>query len=55
MIALGATVGALGFGLFALFKGGEFNVLYGNRAMHWRVILQGITLLFLFLYLTLGR
>ena len=55
MIALGATVGALGFGLFALFKGGEFNRLYGNRAMRWRVILQGIALLLLFLYLTLGR
>jgi hypothetical protein len=55
IIALAATVGALGFGLFALFKGGEFNRLYGNRAMRWRVILQGITLFFLFLYLTLGR
>ena len=55
LCALGATVGALGFGLVALFKGGEFNAKYGNRAMRWRILLQAITLILFTLMLIFGR
>lgn len=55
LLALAATVGALLFGLFALFKGGEFNRTYGNQAMRWRIILQAIALVLFILTLTFGR
>lgn len=47
-VALGAVVAALGLGLFAMAKGGEFNKKYGNRLMRARIILQaGAVALFL--------
>lgn len=55
MLALVATVGALGFGLFALFKGGEFNAKYGNRAMQWRIVLQATVIILFTLMLLFGR
>lgn len=55
LLALGATLGTLMFGLFALFKGGEFNRKYGNQAMRWRILLQAITLALFTLMLILGR
>jgi hypothetical protein len=55
ILALGATVAALLFGLFALFKGGEFNRQYGNRAMQWRVMLQAIAIILFTVMLILGR
>jgi len=55
MIALAATAGALGFGLFALLKGGDFNAKYGNRAMQWRVLLQATALILFTLILLFGR
>ena len=42
--ALGAVVVALGLGLFAMAKGGDFNKKYSNRLMRARVILQGVAL-----------
>lgn len=42
-----ATAGALGVGLFAMVKGGEFNKKYGNKLMQARVSLQGLALLML--------
>jgi hypothetical protein len=50
-----ATVGALVFGLVALYKGGEFNTKYGNRAMQWRILFQAITIILFTLMLFLGR
>jgi hypothetical protein len=55
MLALAATVGALLFGLFALFKGGEFNAKYGNRAMQWRIVLQAIAIVLFTMMLIFGR
>jgi hypothetical protein len=55
LISLGATLVALTFGIFSLFKGGKFSRLYGNKAMQWRIYFQGITLLIFFLMLWLGR
>jgi len=42
-----ATVGALGLGLFAMIKGGEFNKKHGNKLMQYRVMLQGVALVML--------
>lgn len=44
ILAMAATLGILGFGLFSMGKGGDFNKKYGNRLMQWRVIFQGLAL-----------
>lgn len=49
--ALFSTLGVLGFGLFVYFKGGALHVRYGNAAMRWRIMLQGLTLVLFFLML----
>lgn len=54
IVALLATLGVLAFGVFALFKGGEFNEKWGNRAMRWRIIMQAIALLIFALMLVMG-
>lgn len=46
IIAMFATLGSLGLGLFAMVKGGEFNKKHGNKLMQLRVTLQGLALLF---------
>ena len=55
ILSLIATVGALAFGLFSLYKGGEFNAKYGNRAMQWRIMLQALTIILFTLMLIFGR
>lgn len=55
ILALFSTVGALIFGLFALYKGGDFNEKYGNRAMQWRIVFQAITIILFTLMLIFGR
>lgn len=52
-ISLSATALSLSFGLYAYFKGGEVARLYSNRAMRWRVALQGLTLILFLLMLSL--
>ncbi|MBX3487019.1 MAG: twin transmembrane helix small protein [Candidatus Paracaedibacteraceae bacterium] len=54
-IALLSVVGALGFGLVTLLRGGEFSRKYSNEAMRWRVLLQGIALLIFAIILWSGR
>ena len=51
IVALLAVVASLAVGLFAFFKGGEFNKKYGNAAMRWRILLQGFALIVFFLLL----
>jgi hypothetical protein len=46
-IALAAVLIALAFGLFALFKGGDFGRSYSNRLMRLRVLLQFVAILVL--------
>jgi hypothetical protein len=55
LIALAATVAALLFGLFVLFKGGEFSQKYGTKAMQWRVILQATAIILFTILLLLGK
>ena len=44
LAAIAAVTITLGFGLFALFKGGEFGRSYSNRLMRLRVALQATAL-----------
>ena len=44
-IALLAVVAVLGTGIYAMFKGGDFNKKYSNKLMRLRVITQGIIIL----------
>ncbi len=46
-LALGAVLVTLGFGVFALFKGGDFGRSYSNRLMRLRVLLQFIAVIVL--------
>ena len=52
---MGATLASLGFGLYSLIRGGEFNQKHANQAMRWRILLQGAALLLFFLMLWLGK
>ncbi|MBM3633416.1 MAG: twin transmembrane helix small protein [Alphaproteobacteria bacterium] len=55
LITLASTVGALGFGLFALYKGGEFNEKYGNGAMRWRITFQALSIILFTLLILVGK
>ena len=46
-IALVAVLAALGFGLFSLYRGGDFGRSWSNKAMRLRVLLQFIAILVL--------
>jgi hypothetical protein len=47
VIALAAVSTALGFGIYALFRGGDFGRTWSNRLMRLRVLLQFIAILIL--------
>lgn len=40
-----ATFLVLCVGLFALFRGGQFNRSYSNKLMRWRILLQFIAII----------
>ncbi len=46
-LSLAAVLVTLGFGLYALFRGGEFGRSYSNKLMRLRVLLQFIAILVL--------
>lgn len=46
-VALVAVLIALGFGLYTLFRGGDFNRSWSNKAMRLRVVLQFVAILVL--------
>jgi nitrogen fixation-related uncharacterized protein len=45
--ALAAVTLVLGFGIYALFRGGEFGRSYSNKLMRLRVLMQFIAILVL--------
>jgi len=47
LVAIAAVTVTLGFGIFALFRGGEFGRTWSNRLMRLRVLLQFIALILL--------
>jgi len=46
-IALIAVLAALAFGIYALFRGGDFGRSWSNKAMRMRVLLQFVAILVL--------
>lgn len=46
-LSLLAVTAALGVGIFALFRGGEFGRSYSNKLMRLRVVLQAAAVLIL--------
>ena len=42
--ALLAVTAALAFGIYTLFRGGEFGRSYSNKAMRMRVLLQALAI-----------
>ena len=42
--ALAAVTLVLGFGIYALFRGGEFGRSYSNKLMRLRVLMQAIAI-----------
>jgi Hypoxia induced protein conserved region len=46
-LALGAVAITLGFGIYALFRGGDFGRSYSNKLMRLRVVLQFCAILIL--------
>jgi len=46
-IALGAVFLALAFGIYTLFRGGDFGRSWSNKAMRMRVVLQFVAILVL--------
>jgi len=55
VIAMIAVLGALGTGLYAMTRGGEFNAKYGNKLMQLRVALQAVALLLFGLAMLAGQ
>ncbi len=45
ILALAAVTAALGFGIYALFRGGDFGRTWSNRLMRLRVLLQFVAIL----------
>ena len=45
LVGLLAVITALGFGLYALFRGGEYGRTHSNKLMRLRVLAQFITVL----------
>jgi len=46
-ICLAVVVAILGFGIYALFRGGDFGRSYSNKLMRLRVLAQFITIIVL--------
>ena len=46
-VALVAVTVVLGFGIYALFRGGDFGRSYSNKLMRLRVLMQFIAILVL--------
>jgi hypothetical protein len=42
IVALGAVLAVLVFGIVAMGRGGDFNARWGNRLMRLRVVAQGV-------------
>ena len=40
LVAIAAVTATLGFGIYALYRGGEFGRSYSNRLMRLRIVLQ---------------
>ncbi len=48
-MALAAVAITLGFGIFSMFRGGEFSLKWSNKLMRLRVALQAVAILIIVL------
>ena len=56
VLAMGATVGALVWGLIAMARGGEFNAKWSNTMMQYRILFQFIAVIvFVGILLLVGK
>ena len=46
-VALAAVAITLGFGIFALYRGGDFGRSHSNKLMRLRVVLQAVAIVLL--------
>ena len=53
VIALLAVLIVLSIGIIGMFRGGEFNRLYGNKLMRLRVAFQALAILLIVLFVVL--
>lgn len=53
VLAMGATVGALVWGLIAMARGGAFNAQWSNTMMRYRILFQFIAICVFLVILTL--
>ena len=49
-----AVAGVLFWGVITMARGGEYNAKWSNKIMRYRIVLQGIALLFFVVILTLA-
>lgn len=47
-ISIGAVFVVLCFGLYSVFRGGEYSKSYSNKLMRWRVLLQFVAICIMF-------
>jgi len=47
LLAVGAVAATLGFGIYSLYRGGDFARSNSNKLMRLRVVLQGTAILLL--------
>jgi hypothetical protein len=47
LIAIGAVTVTLGFGIYSLYRGGDFARSHSNKLMRLRVILQAVAIVLL--------
>lgn len=55
LVALAATIGSLGLGIYSMERGGDYDRVHSTRFMVARVAFQGITLILLLLALLYVR
>jgi hypothetical protein len=48
-LALAAVAITLGFGIFSMFRGGEYSLKWSNKLMRLRVALQAVAILIIVL------
>jgi len=51
IVALAAVAITLGFGIYSLYRGGDFGRSYSNKLMRLRVVLQAVAIVILVLAL----
>lgn len=54
-LAMLAVVLTMGFGVYALYRGGDFGRTWSNRLMRWRVLFQAAAVILLLAFVAWKR